>query len=345
MRRRLRTCQRPVRVFSLLRTWAVVAGLVVASHVGAAAELEPAFSPQQIEFFESEIRPLFSTHCWKCHAAEKQQGGLRLDSRAAILTGGDLGPAATPADPDASRLVEVVEYAGDIKMPPSGKLSEREMAAIRRWVREGMAWPAIAEPNPETPNADTDTAKAARPIPWSFQPVVDPPLPEVKDAAWCDSPLDRFVLARLEADGLTPAAPADKRTLLRRAKFDLLGLPPTPQEMDAFLADDAPDAFARLIDRFLAAPEYGQRWGRHWLDVARYADSNGRTRTWHTSMRFATAITSLTLSTKTSRTMNSSASKSRATYLALPTIANGSNAWLPPAFSRSAPRCWPKMIR
>jgi cytochrome c553 len=276
MRRRLRTCQRPVRVFSLLRTWAVVAGLVVASHVGAAAELEPAFSPQQIEFFESEIRPLFSTHCWKCHAAEKQQGGLRLDSRAAILTGGDLGPAATPADPDASRLVEVVEYAGDIKMPPSGKLSEREMAAIRRWVREGMAWPAIAEPNPETPNADTDTAKAARPIPWSFQPVVDPPLPEVKDAAWCDSPLDRFVLARLEADGLTPAAPADKRTLLRRAKFDLLGLPPTPQEMDAFLADDAPDAFARLIDRFLAAPEYGQRWGRHWLDVARYADSNGQ---------------------------------------------------------------------
>jgi hypothetical protein len=276
MQRHLRSCHITARVFSLLRNLAVVAGAVFTQQTGAAAEPDLKFSGPQIEFFESEIRPLLSAHCWKCHGADKQQGGLRLDSRAAILIGGDLGPAATLADPDESRLVEVVGYAGNIKMPPSGKLSDREVVALRRWVREGLAWPTTDEPNPGTPPDSPGAGKAARPIPWSFQPVVDPPVPEVRRREWCRSPLDKFVLARLEASGFDPAVEADKRTLLRRAKFDLLGLPPTPKEIDAFLADDAPDAFARLVDRLLASPEYGQRWGRHWLDVTRYADSNGQ---------------------------------------------------------------------
>jgi len=234
----------------------------------------PDFSAEQLKFFEKEIRPLLVERCWKCHSAAKQQGNLRLDSRVGVLAGGDLGSAATPGDAGASLLVEVVGYAGDIKMPPSGKLSEREIAAIQRWVREGLPWPQDrAVP---APAGEAQELASARPIPWSFAPVTDPTPPDVQQPDWCRSPLDRFVIARLEEAGLSPAPAADKRTLIRRAKFDLLGLPPTPAEIEAFVADDTPDAFARLVDRYLAAPEYGQRWGRHWLDVARYADSNGQ---------------------------------------------------------------------
>ncbi|MGD9724152.1 MAG: DUF1553 domain-containing protein [Pirellulales bacterium] len=276
MQRRQRSCRLTVTAFHLLACLAATAGCVICQLPAVAAEPGPTFSTEQITFFETEIRPLLAEHCWQCHGAQKQQGALRLDSRAAILTGGDLGAAATPGNPDDSRIVEVTGYAGDIKMPPSGKLSDRQRAALRRWVHEGLAWPATDPMPAPTPSGDAGADKASRPVPWSFQPVVDPLLPEVRSAQWCRSPLDRFVLARLEAAGLEPAPPADRRTLLRRAKFDLLGLPPTPAEIESFLADDAPDAFARLIDRFLASPEYGQRWGRHWLDVARYADSNGQ---------------------------------------------------------------------
>ncbi|MBL9124224.1 MAG: DUF1553 domain-containing protein [Planctomycetaceae bacterium] len=234
----------------------------------------PNFSAELLKFFEKEIRPLLVERCWKCHSAAKQQGNLRLDSRAGVLAGGDLGSAASPGDADASLLVEVVGYAGDIRMPPSGKLSEREVAAIQRWVREGLPWPQDrAVP---APAGEAKELSSARPIPWSFAPVTDPTPPQVQQPDWCREPLDRFILARLEAAGLSPAPATDKRTLIRRAKFDLLGLPPTSAEVEAFVADDTPDAFARLVDRYLAAPEYGQRWGRHWLDVARYADSNGQ---------------------------------------------------------------------
>jgi len=230
------------------------------------------FTDEQIAFFEKQVRPLLLERCAKCHCEGKQQGNLRLDSRDAILAGGDLGSAVTPGDPEASLLVDFVGYAGDIQMPPDGKLRDREIAVIEQWVRDGLAWPAEA-----TPGGSPDQVKVEpKPIPWSFVPVVEPVAPEVSQPAWCQSPLDRFVLAGLDAAGLHPAAPAEKRTLIRRAKFDLLGLPPTPEEINAFLADDAPDAFARLVDRYLAMPEYGQRWGRHWLDVARYADSNGQ---------------------------------------------------------------------
>jgi hypothetical protein len=265
-----------VGAINLLRYLLVVLGVLLAPQLAFSGERDPQFSSQQIEFFESEIRPLLATHCWKCHGADKQQGNLRLDSRAAILAGGDLGPAATPATPHESQIIVAVRYAGDIKMPPSGKLGERQVAALERWVSEGLAWPANDSKADSPPAGQTQAKKVERPLPWSFQPVVDPPLPAVAHTDWCAGPLDRFVVARLEEAGFAPAPRADKRTLLRRAKFDLLGLPPTPREIEEFLADDAPDAYARLIDRYLAAPEYGQRWGRHWLDVARYADSNGQ---------------------------------------------------------------------
>ncbi|HEY2839788.1 MAG TPA: DUF1553 domain-containing protein [Pirellulales bacterium] len=235
-------------------------------------------SAEQVTFFEREIRPLLATHCFKCHSESKQQGSLRLDSREAILTGGDLGPAAEPGDPAASRLMEVIGYAADLRMPPTGKLNEREIAVLARWVKEGMAWPT-ADANSAASPADAG-AKAAdkgpRPTPWSFLLIADPPPPQAPDDNWSRGPLDRFVFAKLAAADLRPAPAAEKRVLLRRAKFDLLGIPPTPAEIDAFLIDESPDAFARAIDRFLAMPEYGQRWGRHWLDVARYADSNGQ---------------------------------------------------------------------
>ena len=261
---------------------ATLGGLVASTGAFLRAEEAPnvvaKFSSEQIVFFESQVRPLLVERCGKCHGAAKQQGGLRLDSREAILTGGDLGTAATPGEPAASLLIEVVGYAGDLKMPPSGKLSDGEIATLTRWVRDGLAWPAgdakAAPANATTSAANSATAQ--HPLPWSFVPVAEPAEPKVQKSDWCRGPLDRFVLSRLEQAQLQPAPEADKRTLIRRAKFDLLGLPPTPQEIDAFLADNSADAFAQLVDRYLASPEYGQRWGRHWLDVARYADSNGQ---------------------------------------------------------------------
>jgi len=278
MQPRPRSC---LPIFGLLILLFAVAGSLRAQEPGAkpALEEEPNATAEQITFFEREVRPLLAAKCFKCHGDAKQQGSLRLDSRAAILRGGDLGPAAEPGDPAASRLIEVVEYRGDLRMPPAGKLSDREVAALTRWVKDGMAWPAgDATPGAPATNGAAKSAdeKPPRPIPWSFQPVTDPPAPQTADDNWSQGPLDRFVLAKLAAAGLKPAPAAEKRVLLRRAKFDLLGIPPTPAEIDAFLADESPDAFARVIDQFLAMPEYGQRWGRHWLDVARYADSNGQ---------------------------------------------------------------------
>jgi cytochrome c553 len=271
--------QRPCLPISCLLALLFAVAAPVRAQQPAAESPEKATSPkataEQITFFEREVRPLLVAKCFKCHGAAKQQGSLRLDSRAAILTGGDLGPAAEPGDPAASRLIEVVEYKGDLRMPPAGKLSDREIASLTRWVKDGMAWPA-GDSNPSVPGAKPADEKTPRPIPWSFQPVTDPPAPQTVDDKWSRSPLDQFVFAKLTANNLKPAPAAEKRALLRRAKFDLLGIPPTPAEIEAFLADASPDAFAHAVDRFLSMPEYGQRWGRHWLDVARYADSNGQ---------------------------------------------------------------------
>ncbi len=224
------------------------------------------------DFFETKIRPVLAEHCYKCHSGQGKspKGGLRLDSVAALRKGGDSGPAVVPGKPAESPLIKAVRYTDpDLRMPPKGKLPNAVIADLERWVRLGA--PAPADKGPSARPSGIDFTAARRH--WAYQPVRKPALPAVKDRTWPADPLDFFVLARLEAAGLTPAPAADRRTLIRRASFDLVGLPPTAAEIEAFERDLRPDAYARLIDRLLASPHYGERWGRHWLDVARYADT------------------------------------------------------------------------
>jgi hypothetical protein len=219
------------------------------------------------EFFEARVRPVLVRQCLACHSSPTApMGGLRLDSREALLKGGTRGPAVVPSKPAESLLLRAVRHTDALRMPPSGKLKDSEIADLGKWIEMGAPWGAAAP-------VSKSGAPAAKY--WAFVPPVDPAAPKVRDGAWVQSPLDRFVLAGLEAKGLTPAPAADKRALIRRATFDLTGLPPTPDEIRVFLADTRPDAFAHVVDRLLASPRYGERWGRHWLDVARYADSNG----------------------------------------------------------------------
>jgi hypothetical protein len=217
------------------------------------------------EFFETNIRPLFARQCMACHSASAGMGGLKLDTRENLLKGGKRGPAVTPGKVDESILIRAVSQSADLKMPPSGKLKDSEIALLRQWVGMNAPWGAEKSAQSAGPQKKF----------WAFIPPKEPAVPMVKNRGWVKSPIDAFVLAGLEAKGLAPAPAADKRTLLRRATFDLTGLPPSPEEVQAFLKDDQPGAFGRVVDRLLASPHYGERWGRHWLDVARYADSNG----------------------------------------------------------------------
>lgn len=225
----------------------------------------------EADFFEAKIRPLFAARCKECHGDKKQEMGLRVDRREAFFRGGDDGPVVVPGEPEKSKLVEAVRHQGDVKMPPEKKLPDDEIAMLTRWVKLGAPWP-------EDPHGDaaavTDAKKDAKNH-WAFQPVQRPELPAVKKKGWVKSPIDNFVLAKLETAGLTPSLAADRRTLIRRATFDLIGLPPTPAEVEAFVNDDLPDALERLVDRLLESPHYGERWGRYWLDIARYADNKG----------------------------------------------------------------------
>ena len=223
------------------------------------------------EFFEKEVRPLLIEKCSGCHGETKPKGNLKLTSRADVLHGGDNGAAVVPGKPDESLLVKAVRYQDEPRMPPKGKLTEKQIGVLEKWVKLGAPWPgAKAPPTPaEGGFVITDKHRQF----WSFQPVKAAPLPAARDVKWSRTPVDRFILAKLEAKDIAPATAADKRTLLRRATFDLIGLPPTPAEIDAFLADDSPQAFAKVVDRLLASPQYGERWGRHWLDVVRYADA------------------------------------------------------------------------
>jgi hypothetical protein len=257
-----------------IRSWAVASSAILLALWWTAA---PAIAAEDADFFELKVRPLLVKRCHECHGeAGKPKGGLRLSSREAILAGGDSGPAAFPGKPAESMLVEALRYVDEPRMPPKEKLPDDEVAILTRWVADGMPWPESGPPAAPTPaiakGAVSPITEAQRRF-WSFLPIGDPAPPVVRDVAWPATDVDRFVLARLEAQGLTHADCADKPTLIRRATFDLHGLPPAPEEVAAFLADTSPDAFARLVDRLLASPRYGQRWGRHWLDVVRYADS------------------------------------------------------------------------
>jgi mono/diheme cytochrome c family protein len=230
----------------------------------------------QVEFFEKAVRPVLS-QCFSCHGPQKQKAGLRLDSRAAMLAGGDSGPAVVPGKPNESLFIKAIRYHDEPRMPPKGKLTADQVAALTTWVEQGAVWPDAATPvRPATTTHTFQISPKDRAF-WSFQPVADPPLPTVRDTAWPQTALDYFVEAAREVNGLHSAGPADKRTLIRRATFDLIGLPPTPGEIEAFLNDHRPDAFARVVDRLLASPHYGERWARHWLDVARYGEDQAHT--------------------------------------------------------------------
>jgi hypothetical protein len=252
---------------------AVLSGLVPAA-VAAVSEA-PKFPPEQIDFFEKKIRPVLAEQCFNCHSTtgEKIKGGLVLDTRENILKGGDTGPSVVPGNPDKSLIIEAIRYTDeDLQMPPKHRLSPEQVKDFEEWVRMGAPDPRDGTVQlARSPSQNLDETRKF----WSLLPIQDPPPPAVKDAAWPRNDVDRFILAGLEKKQFSPSPAADKRTLLRRASYDLTGLPPTPEEVDAFLADQSADAFSKVIDRLLASPRYGERWGRHWLDVVRYADTSG----------------------------------------------------------------------
>jgi hypothetical protein len=227
---------------------------------------------EKLDFFEQRIRPVLVTQCYECHSADSKivRGGLQLDSREAVLKGGDSGPAIVGNDVDASLLIQAIKHEAS-EMPPDEKLPDHVIADFERWVREGAVDPRDEVKPGKLQPVDWEAAKNH----WAFQPISHPTPPALTDATWTQSPIDAFVLAKLRENDMRPAAPANKRSLIRRATFDLTGLPPTVDEVDAFLADQSPDSFARVIDRLLDSPAYGERWGRHWLDLVRYATTNG----------------------------------------------------------------------
>jgi hypothetical protein len=285
------------------RIWTALA-VAIASAAGAVADDvagadQPSAGAQptaeQIEFFEKQVRPLLAENCWKCHGPEQQEANLRLDSREGVLRGGDTGPAVVPGQPAESELISAISYDPDgYQMPPTGKLPQQAIETLTEWVRIGAPWPGDRQAGPAAPGEFSIAERARH---WSFQPVQRPDLPDVVGTGWPASPIDTFVLARLEqaglngevtrrleasgslarkdSQGLTPAPPADRRTWLRRVSFDLIGLPPTPADTAEFLVDAAPDAEHKIVDRLLASPHYGERWGRHWLDLVRYAETAG----------------------------------------------------------------------
>jgi hypothetical protein len=233
-------------------------------------------SAEQVELFEKKVRPVLVEHCYRCHSneAKKLKAGLLLDSRAGLLKGGDNGPAILPGDADKSRLVRAIRYEDvELRMPPRGKLPEGVIADLTAWVRMGAPWPKEDAPKAAI-KAGFDLEQRKREH-WAWQPlhVQEPPI--VHDPNWPRLPLDRFIQAKLADKGLSPAATADRATLLRRVSFDLVGLPPSPAEVEAFLADASPGAFAKVVDRQLASPAFGERWARHWMDLVRYGETRG----------------------------------------------------------------------
>ena len=241
-----------------------------------AAEEQPPIDPEDLAFFERRIRPALAEHCFACHGprVETPQGELRMAGRRSLLIGGARGPALVPGDPDASLLIQAVRRHDDapVAMPPTGPVPESVLADLEHWVTLGAPWPDEADALP-VHEGGIDLEEGRRW--WSFRPVERPAVPAVQRAEWVASPIDAFLLARQEEAGVAPNPPATRRELIRRAYHDLHGLPPTLEEIAAFEADDSPQAWERLVDRLLASPRYGERWARHWLDLVRFAQTNG----------------------------------------------------------------------
>ena len=231
---------------------------------------------EDANFFELKVRPLLAANCQGCHGSEEQNGNLRLDSKAAILQGGDQGAAVVPGKPDESLIVRAVSYSdGDLQMPPTEKLGDSSIDTIRQWIRTGAYWPPPANESDLT-FSDREFRVTDRDREhWSFRPIVRPKVPIVENQEWYFNPIDAFVMRNLDKAGLRPNPTATRRELVRRATYDLIGLPPAPEEVEAFTNDATPDAYERLIDRMLASPHYGEKWAEHWLDIARYSQTDG----------------------------------------------------------------------
>lgn len=230
------------------------------------------------DFFENKVRPIFANNCYECHT-DQASGGMRLDSKGAFDQGGGRGPLIVPGNPDKSLLIQAVKQTGTLKMPKGGKLRDDEVAILESWVQKGAPWPSTSSAIITSITARTGAITEKQRQFWSFQPLRTVTLPPIEDARlahWPRTAIDRFILSGLHSSGLTPAPQADRRTLIRRATYDLTGLPPTQAEVDAFLLDKSPNAWGKVVDRLLASPRYGERWGRHWLDVARYAEDDVR---------------------------------------------------------------------
>ncbi|MEO5762834.1 MAG: DUF1549 domain-containing protein, partial [Vicinamibacteria bacterium] len=269
-------------------THMLLAALVFAATLAAASATpqnpkapiaDPAFFKlaQSPEWFEEKIRPLLAARCFNCHT-EDQRGGLRLDSRDAMLDGGESGTALVPGKPEESLLIKVVRHATDVPPMPkkAAKLKPEEIDLLAMWITAGAPWPAT---NPNAPTLASSQRMVITPENrsfWAFQALHRAAIPNVKGSGWAKTPIDRFVLTRLEREGLQPVEPASKLALLRRVTFDLTGLPPTPEEVDAFQKDSSAGAFAKVVDRLLASPRYGEAWGRVWLDIARYGEDDYR---------------------------------------------------------------------
>jgi hypothetical protein len=226
---------------------------------------------EQLQFFETKIRPVLVTHCYECHAADSKtlQGGLLVDSRDGLLTGGDSGPAVVPHDLESSLLLSALRY-DSFKMPPQGRLPAAVIADFEKWIQSGAVDPRTAPASVAKPRSiDIEAGRQH----WAYRPVQKPSLPSVARSDWPLSDIDRFILAKLEANGLQPVADADRATLLRRLSFTLTGLPPTPEQLDTFVQNEAPDAYEQVVEQLLSSPRFGERWGRHWLDVVRFAES------------------------------------------------------------------------
>ena len=238
--------------------------------------VSPAVAEQEgPEYFEEHVRPLLAARCQVCHNAQLKSGNIDLSGVEGFLKARDEAALISADEPESSRLLAIIGYEGRIKMPPGGKLLPEEIAILANWVRQGAPWPGAEQRKAMIPEHQLGSFTEEQKNYWAFQPVAEPRLPEVHNRGWATNSIDRFVLAKMEKHGLAPAPPADKLTLLRRATFDLTGVPPTPREANAFLEDESPKSFENVVERLLSSPLYGERWGRHWLDVARYADSTG----------------------------------------------------------------------
>ncbi len=264
----------PNHILQVIRPTCLAVAVAWAIATSPAATGDEPPTPAQLKFFETKVRPVLAKNCFKCHGPKKQKSDLRLDSREGAINGGENGPAVVPGNPDESLMVEAINH-GDLEMPPDEKLPDEQIAALTEWIRMGAAWPREDRPQPNLAKVkprDNDRAW------WAFQPVRRPPVPEVDDDGWSRNEIDRFVFQQLSEAGIRPAPQADTRALLRRAYFDLTGLPPAPEDVAQFENEsirDPQSAFPNLVDRLLESPRYGERWARHWLDLVRYAESDG----------------------------------------------------------------------